>query len=210
DPGMVSSGAYIGTASFWFALLTKTVAGCSLSSRPASSERCVFERQSRVHQWRSIMFALPSVGLRRGSWCKAAFVMASATVALWQATPALAWKPKTHVYLAEIAYKDAVDDGFFTIYETDYQTGTVKRNSDGSPVVIGKYPVNPAVLAALRSNPAHFRAGVLGPDAYPDIATGQQIIHPAGKKGNGETEADLNRGGPGPDEWLRHLWNLAY
>ncbi|HMF10751.1 MAG TPA: hypothetical protein VKE94_00545 [Gemmataceae bacterium] len=136
--------------------------------------------------------------------------MASATVALWQATPALAWKPKTHVYLAEIAYKDAVDDGFFTIYETDYQAGTVKRNSDGSPVVIGKYPVNPAVLAALRSNPAHFRAGVLGPDAYPDIATGQQIIHPAGKKGNGETEVDLNRGGPGPDEWLRHLWNLAY
>jgi len=139
-----------------------------------------------------------------------AIFMASATVALWQATPALAWKPKTHVYLAEIAYKDAVDDGFVTIYETDYEAGTVKRNSDGSPVVIGKYPVNPAVLAALRSNLAHFRAGVLGPDAYPDIATGQQIIHPAGRKGNGETEVDLNRGGPGPDPWLQHLWNLAY
>ena len=45
---------------------------------------------------------------------------------------------------------------------------------------------------------------------YPDIATGQQIIHPAGRKTNGETDADLNRGGPGPDPWLAHFWAKAY
>jgi hypothetical protein len=134
----------------------------------------------------------------------------TAMAALGHATPALAWKPKTHVYLAELAYKDAVDDGLLTIYATDYQAGVVKRNANGTPAVIGTYRVNPAVLAALRANPAQFRAGVLGPDAYPDIATGQQIIHPAGRRGNGETEADLNRGGPGPDPWLSSLWVVAY
>lgn len=41
------------------------------------------------------------------------------------ATPAFAWKPKTHVYLAELAMRDAVDDGMVTLYQTDYATGRV-------------------------------------------------------------------------------------
>ena len=131
-------------------------------------------------------------------------LVAIATPVVW------AWKPKTHVHLAEVAMKDAVDDGKLTIFAVDYSSGTVKKDASGNNVVIGTYRVNPAVLAALKNNPAHFRAGVLGPDAYPDIATGQQIIHPAGSQGNGETSVDLNPGGPGSDPWLQHLWGKAY
>ena len=54
------------------------------------------------------------------------------------------------------------------------------------------------------------RAGTLGPDAYPDILTGQQVIHPAGAVSPGETSVDLNPGGPGPGPWLQRLYDLAY
>ena len=131
--------------------------------------------------------------------------------AAWLVVPssAWAWKPKTHVHLAEVARDDALD-GKLTIFATNYASGTLQRDTANNPVVLGTYNVHPAVLAALRDHPAQFRAGVLGPDAYPDIATGQQIIHPAGVQGNGETNRDINDDGPGPDPWLRHLWNLAY
>ena len=35
---------------------------------------------------------------------------------------AFAWKPKTHAHLAEVAYRDAVDDGLVTIYATEYRS----------------------------------------------------------------------------------------
>lgn len=41
------------------------------------------------------------------------------------ASAALAWKPTTHVYLAEQAMADAIDDGKITIYKVNYQTGKV-------------------------------------------------------------------------------------
>ena len=133
-----------------------------------------------------------------------------AGIVLTAGSTVMAWKPKTHVHLAEVALKDAVDDGKVTIFAVDYLTGAVKKDAAGKSVVIGTYNVNPTLLAAIKANPAQFRAGVLGPDAYPDIATGQQIIHPAGSKGPGETDADLNKGGPGTDPWLQHLWSKAY
>src|SRR4051794_25729026 len=64
-------------------------------------------------------------------------------------SPALAWKPITHVYYAELALQDAIDDGKLTIWATDYETGTVKRDAQGNPIKIGDYPVDPGVLAAL-------------------------------------------------------------
>lgn len=126
------------------------------------------------------------------------------------APPARAWKPKTHVYLAEEAMKDAVDDGLVTIYEVDPATNQLKKGADGKPVKVGDYKVDPRVLEALKKHPDQFRAGVLGPDAFPDILTGQQVIHPAGKVTPGESGADLNKNGPGPDPWLQHLWSVAY
>jgi hypothetical protein len=110
---------------------------------------------------------------------------------------AFAWKPTTHVYLAEQAMNDAIDDGKITVYKVDYQTGKVILEG-GLPVKVGDYEVDPDILDALKTYPAQYRAGVLGPDAYPDILTGQQVIHP-----------NTNNAG-GTDAWLRHLWESAY
>jgi hypothetical protein len=94
------------------------------------------------------------------------------------AVSSYAWKSKAHVYLADIALQDALDDGKVSIY-----FGSTK---------IGDYPVDPKTLTAIRAYPAVFRAGALGPDAYPDIATGQMLIHPSA---------------PGTKLWLNVLWN---
>ncbi len=37
-----------------------------------------------------------------------------------------AWKPRTHVYLAEIAMLDAIKDGKVTIYRTDYSRSAAR------------------------------------------------------------------------------------
>ncbi|NEX94808.1 zinc dependent phospholipase C family protein, partial [Caulobacter sp. 17J65-9] len=131
---------------------------------------------------------------RRGLLAGAAAAVMAAVAGV--PTPALAWKPKTHVYLAEEALRDATDDGKVTIYETDYRTGRIIG-------VLGTFEVDAKILAALRAAPAQFRAGVLGPDAYPDILTGQQIIHP--------DEADsLDGGAGGSNGWLAHLWDRGF
>jgi len=60
---------------------------------------------------------------------------------------AFAWKPKTHAHLAEVAYRDAVDDGLVTIYATDYQRGVIRRlRGNNNKVVIGTYRVYPPML----------------------------------------------------------------
>src|SRR5438128_977811 len=79
-----------------------------------------------------------------------------------------AWKPVTHVYLAQQAWKDADDDGKVTIYRVD-ANGAIMRTSSGAPVVVGTYNVNPTLRSAIHAHPHKFYAGVLGPDAYPDI-----------------------------------------
>ncbi|MEQ1921129.1 MAG: hypothetical protein ABL952_01355 [Pyrinomonadaceae bacterium] len=98
-----------------------------------------------------------------------------------------AWKPTTHVYLGEVALKDALDNGMVTIERLDPVTGKITG-------VIGEYAVDAAVLAALKKNADQYRAGILGPDAYPDILTGQQVIHPP-------TNPD------GTNRWLEYLWS---
>jgi hypothetical protein len=97
---------------------------------------------------------------------------------------ARAWKPTTHAYLADIAVQDALDDG---------QVSIAVLSTGGSRT----YPVDPAVLQALREGHPQYRAGVLGPDAYPDIATGQMTIHP-----------DPQESGVagGSNAWLEHIW----
>lgn len=120
-----------------------------------------------------------------------------AVLASLPAAPAYAWKPKTHIYLAEEVLRDAFDNGKVTIYETDYHTGRIVG-------VLGEFPVDPAILAALRAAPQQFRAGVLGPDAYPDILTGQQVIHPEA------AHAIENLGAGGSNAWLSHLWQRGF
>jgi len=101
------------------------------------------------------------------------------------ATPAMAWKPTTHAYFADVALRDALEDGFVSF--TNLKTGAAMT-----------YPVDTVALEALRNAPAHYRAGVLGPDAYPDILTGQQVVHPVpGESGvSGGTNA-----------WLQNVWD---
>lgn len=89
---------------------------------------------------------------------------------------AQAWKPTTHVYFAERALDDA-RDGKVTINSVDYESGQVTGE-------VGTYSVDSTIMAAIRKFPSHYRAGVLGPDAYPDILSGQQSIHPD-EKGSG-------------------------
>jgi hypothetical protein len=110
-----------------------------------------------------------------------------------QPTAALAWKPTTHGYLAKQALDDALDDGRVTISSVDYVNGRVTGT-------LGTYAVDPTTLQAIRNFSAQYRAGVLGPDAYPDIATGQQVIHPSDQE---------TRISGGPDAWLSYLWSRA-
>jgi hypothetical protein len=106
--------------------------------------------------------------------------------------PALAWKPITHVYLAEKARAELIaQNGSITLHQVDpvtQQQGTA----------LGTWTVSPSVYQALRDYPAYFRAGVLGPDAYPDMLFGQSVIHPATEDDGSDTEP-----------WLRHLYNRA-
>lgn len=126
-------------------------------------------------------------------WVAAVLAM---TTALTPALPAWAWKPSTHIYLAEEAMRDAVDDGRVTLFEVDPQTGQVLG-------ALGDFEVDPKALAALRQGAAQFRAGVLGPDAYPDILTGQQIIHPD------ESAAEAG-GASGSDAWLAWIYRRGF
>ena len=129
---------------------------------------------------------------RLGFGPRAALLGAALTVAAFALmTPdaAQAWKPTTHVYFAERALDDA-QDGKVTINSVDYETGTVTGT-------VGTYAVDKKILAAIRKYPSHYRAGVLGPDAYPDVLSGQQSIHPD-EKGSGVKG--------GSDTWLQYIW----
>jgi hypothetical protein len=108
-------------------------------------------------------------------------------VLLGMTSPALAWKPITHIQLAEEAREELVSQGgSLTVNEVDFFGRQVLGK-------LGTFSVSPDVYHALQAYPAYYRAGVLGPDAYPDILFGQQTIHP-----------ETNREG-GTDAWLQHL-----
>lgn len=109
------------------------------------------------------------------------------------ALPTAAWKSRTHVHLAMAAMADAVDDGKVTINLVNFKTGEVEG-------ILGEYLVDPLVLSALRSFPAQYRAGAIGPDAYPDLITGQQGIHP-------DNSGRSASGGVTSDAWLQHIWH---
>lgn len=131
---------------------------------------------------------MTGLGMGRFALLGAVLTLA-APMAMFSQT-AQAWKPTTHVYFAERALDDA-RDGKVTINSVDYDTGQVTGK-------IGTYSVDPKILAAIKAFPSHYRAGVLGPDAYPDILSGQQSIHPD-EKGSGVKG--------GSNTWLQYLWD---
>jgi hypothetical protein len=77
------------------------------------------------------------------------------------AMPAGAWGLKTHLWIAEKVLAD-VQNGC----EVDLGLGG-KRQA-----------LSEEVCQALRQHPAEFRAGVLGPDVFPDFVVGQVTTHP--------------------------------
>jgi hypothetical protein len=109
--------------------------------------------------------------------------------------PAWAWKPITHVYLAEKARAELIaQNGSISLHQVDF----FNHQQAG---LIGTWPVSGHVYQALRDYPAYFRAGVLGPDAYPDMLFGQSVIHPA--------RDNTGIGGSDTEPWLRYLYSKA-
>jgi hypothetical protein len=65
---------------------------------------------------------------------------------------------------------------------------------DGDLTIEGiEYPVNDRLVQALQAHPDAYNAGVVGPDAFPDLVMGQSVIHPE----------DTGR-------WLDHVINKAW
>lgn len=92
-----------------------------------------------------------------------------------------AWKINTHLFAANVALADAITDGMVTIPP------------------FGEFPVNPTLVRALRDAPAAYRAGVIGPDLFPDMYVGGWLIHSDLSKTEGWTA----------DDWLRRVWSKA-
>ena len=92
------------------------------------------------------------------------------------------WKINTHLFAANQALADALNDGMVTI------------------APYGEFPVAAAALRALRAAPAAYRAGVLAPDLFPDMYVGGWFIH-----------SDLSSTPERwmADDWMRHVWNKA-
>ncbi|MEO5619162.1 MAG: hypothetical protein ABIS67_15435 [Candidatus Eisenbacteria bacterium] len=106
---------------------------------------------------------------------KVVAVFLLAVASLWIAPRAgHAWNPNTHNYSGSLARADAVDNELLRINGRDY-------------------PVRPEVVAALRDWPAHYDAGVVGPDGFPDIMYGQVVIHTTGT-----------------GQWLGHILGRAW
>lgn len=93
------------------------------------------------------------------------------------------WKPNTHVFAANKALVDALPDGMVTIPP------------------YGEIAVNANVLRALRNYPTAYRAGVVGPDVFPDIWVGQSLVHV-------DREQDVTRWVS--DDWLAQLFREAW
>ena len=81
------------------------------------------------------------------------------TAFLVTSNSAWAWKPITHVYLAEMALRDALDDGKLSFFRVNYAAAQALAQK------VGDYDVDPTLLPAIRKYPQFYRTGVLGPDA---------------------------------------------
>ncbi|MCP5056869.1 MAG: hypothetical protein GY937_09115 [bacterium] len=109
--------------------------------------------------------------------------------ALLVASPSGAWKPYTHNTTAFQAYDDAIS------CDDPVACASGGTNEGGGDVEVNgnHYALDPALVTALRSWPAYYNAGVIGPDGFPDLTYGQSTIHP-----------ELT------GEWLQHVLSSAW
>ena len=120
--------------------------------------------------------------------------------------PSFAWKPVTHVYLAKESVNE-VETGFtIPFYRANYSD---KTKGD----LIDRYEADERLVNAIKNERHSFYAGVFGPDAYPDMPTGQGLIHVSCPELNEENNLD---GGCAfsphsviSSDWLEHIWDRA-
>ncbi|MGB7816665.1 MAG: zinc dependent phospholipase C family protein [Methylotenera sp.] len=91
--------------------------------------------------------------------------------------PAHSFSPETHVWIGQQVLVEA-QQGFVSVGGR-------------------KYPIDAALVDALRAHPDAFLAGNIGPDAFPDPVVGQMTTHPGLK------------GGWQADDFLKHLLRSA-
>ncbi|MBZ0261696.1 MAG: zinc dependent phospholipase C family protein [Hyphomicrobiales bacterium] len=91
---------------------------------------------------------------------------------------AQAFKVDVHIWIAQQVLNDARD-------------GKISVRVGSS---VKEIELSSRVSSALRRHPKFFLLGSLGPDAFPDVFSGQMIIHPS------------VRGGWGTSEWMQHLF----
>jgi predicted nucleic acid-binding Zn-ribbon protein len=89
-----------------------------------------------------------------------------------------AFKVDTHVWIGQQVINDLADDGKISIPVG----GTIRT-----------FSVEPEIVSSILNNQGSYRMGNIGPDAFPDIVTGQFVVHPGI-----ETEWKT-------DDWLRFL-----
>lgn len=82
----------------------------------------------------------------------------------------MGFKPKTHMHSSNI----------------------VRMGDSGLTIGTAKFRFAPDVFDAIKTHPQCYRAGVVGPDGFPDIIFGQSLVHPEDK---GYTH-----------EWLNHIF----
>lgn len=108
-----------------------------------------------------------------------------------------AWKPPTHLFGVEDALADAVADGVVSI-----------PRADGGPAT--SVPVNATIKQALVACPECYRAGAIGPDAFPDLLFGQGQIHPDTRTENDTLTTPRTTKAAQTFEWFQHLWDGAW
>lgn len=81
------------------------------------------------------------------------------TLIIGSMTPTYAWKLNTHVYSGNLILEDLAD-GYLEIDN------------------VGTFKVPDDIYDAITKYPDSYRAGTLGPDIFPEMATGQGNIHP--------------------------------
>lgn len=94
-----------------------------------------------------------------------------------------AWKIDTHIFAGNLALQDAVHDGMVTIPP------------------FGEFHVNPEALRVLKAYPSVYRAGIVGPDLFPDIYMGQKYAH---------TDYSATADHAASDDWIRLVFSGAH
>lgn len=93
-------------------------------------------------------------------------------------------------------------------------TAAVTDMADGRVTILGReYPVQFAVRNAINAHPEYYRAGIIGPDAFPDIHFGQSFVHPDRKCNNGSLTGSQCSGAASQtvsDQWLQHVYQSGW